>query len=1001
MKLRHVCGCGIVAWLVLALAMRAAASGAPGESPRRLFASAETCDEVAVRSNEALTRRLSSGSSAESVSAKRSRLVRWDANVLRDCQTIGSKIHLDLLDEADPVVVTVDRSYVTPHGSVVWHGRDATHPGSSIILVRRGPVLVGDVRLPESSGLRIASAGDSFPGLSVISERESLDGSWCGTAEAAVAGGCGGSVPVGLPVLPIAPSIDILVLYTPASRAAAGGVVSIEAQIELHIAWTNQAYANSEVSFADLCLVRMAEVGYEETTVECAVHDLFGNDIPVKNDVIHDTECLLDHHGADLVALLVLRDPDDDLYGAAIGMPDVGGSPPFLGNQDAVYFATDWDKEVVFAHEAGHCMGAGHNDDAGFFFESKAHGFTVGSIEYHTIMWAGYCDGCENPVSIQHFSSPSVDYLGEPTGTASANNAGTLEILMPHVANYEDRKPEWYAESFSNPSSQQTFGRELSCDGRWLAVAQPWYWIDEVGPVGVIRMYFKDTDFIFGCTWGDRAILPPSEDWGHIQQAGTAVDTDGDRVIFSAVGASQADDGVVYIYRYDAGADGFIMEARLTDPASTFPNWRFGYQVAIEGDVAVATSPWQTGTSASVFRRQPGGIWAFEQSLPIAEPYAGDYPIDVVSGQIAMTVGEYDNQRGAALYRFDDETSVWVLDQLVLRSYGQAFFNDYRARGVAMSGEWLVVSRGYRRAYPEPFVGVQAGVDIYRFDAMGPQGAQWVFHSAFDINEIAPGGVWWALLDVDVSANVIAVGDPGAGIPEQRGAVHVLEYSYATDTWSWTESFEGPPVEYGRFGWRSDAHHSYVIGANSGGTGVPAEDEFVAMYFHTPGRPIGTPECTLEIVEQPASMAVLQFAPAVFHVAASEQDSGPYAYRWRRNGVDLVEGASPPGSQSALALGVATDTLTITSVDPGATGLYECWVTTPGCIRASNPAALTIYVPPCPPDVSGNGIVDFEDILSVLFLWGYCPGCAADVDGDTQVGFADLLALLAAWGPCP
>ncbi|NNF43824.1 MAG: hypothetical protein HKN62_12425 [Phycisphaerales bacterium] len=52
-------------------------------------------------------------------------------------------------------------------------------------------------------------------------------------------------------------------------------------------------------------------------------------------------------------------------------------------------------------------------------------------------------------------------------------------------------------------------------------------------------------------------------------------------------------------------------------------------------------------------------------------------------------------------------------------------------------------------------------------------------------------------------------------------------------------------------------------------------------------------------------------------------------------------------------------------------------------------------------DATCNGVVDFEDLLTVLAAWGPCPAppaaCPGDVDGDGSVGFSDLLAVLSGW----
>jgi hypothetical protein len=68
--------------------------------------------------------------------------------------------------------------------------------------------------------------------------------------------------------------------------------------------------------------------------------------------------------------------------------------------------------------------------------------------------------------------------------------------------------------------------------------------------------------------------------------------------------------------------------------------------------------------------------------------------------------------------------------------------------------------------------------------------------------------------------------------------------------------------------------------------------------------------------------------------------------------------------------------------------------------------SLTIeFTPPACPDIDGDDVVGFSDLLVILSTWspdpGSCPGCPGDVDGDDDVDFQDLLVILSEWGPCP
>ncbi|MCP3902685.1 MAG: DUF11 domain-containing protein [Planctomycetes bacterium] len=61
-------------------------------------------------------------------------------------------------------------------------------------------------------------------------------------------------------------------------------------------------------------------------------------------------------------------------------------------------------------------------------------------------------------------------------------------------------------------------------------------------------------------------------------------------------------------------------------------------------------------------------------------------------------------------------------------------------------------------------------------------------------------------------------------------------------------------------------------------------------------------------------------------------------------------------------------------------------------------------LPPCPADLSGNGAVDFADILAIISEWGVCETpttCPWDLSGNDLVDFADILQVIANWGPCP
>jgi hypothetical protein len=65
----------------------------------------------------------------------------------------------------------------------------------------------------------------------------------------------------------------------------------------------------------------------------------------------------------------------------------------------------------------------------------------------------------------------------------------------------------------------------------------------------------------------------------------------------------------------------------------------------------------------------------------------------------------------------------------------------------------------------------------------------------------------------------------------------------------------------------------------------------------------------------------------------------------------------------------------------------------------------TVPPPSCQGDVTGDNVVNVNDLLAVINAWGPCASpCAADIappGGDGVVNVNDLLAVINAWGPCP
>ena len=60
-------------------------------------------------------------------------------------------------------------------------------------------------------------------------------------------------------------------------------------------------------------------------------------------------------------------------------------------------------------------------------------------------------------------------------------------------------------------------------------------------------------------------------------------------------------------------------------------------------------------------------------------------------------------------------------------------------------------------------------------------------------------------------------------------------------------------------------------------------------------------------------------------------------------------------------------------------------------------------IPDCMADLTGDDVVDTNDLLAMLAVWGTADVYAdiAPGGGDGVVDVNDLLALIGAWGDCP
>jgi len=220
-------------------------------------------------------------------------------------------------------------------------------------------------------------------------------------------------------------TIDVLVAYTPAFAAQFSGVDAMQTAINGDIGWANGALSNAEAlpRFRVAGFAAMSSNGTGSLATDATRLADPGDGW---NDEVHAAR---NTARADLVMLCSDSATSGFASFLGVGAPDGPAAFSAIGrtNATAVSFAA----ARALGTNLGCCSQLTNPSTCdGFYPYSHAWKYVVTGVTYQTVMATG------GDSVIPVYSNPIIQWLGQPTGDADANNARTASLTATIVANY-------------------------------------------------------------------------------------------------------------------------------------------------------------------------------------------------------------------------------------------------------------------------------------------------------------------------------------------------------------------------------------------------------------------------------------------------------------------------------------------------------------------------------------------------------------------------------------
>ena len=299
--------------------------------------------------------------------------------------------------------------------------------------------------------------------------------------------------------------------------------------------------------------------------------------------------------------------------------------------------------------------------------------------------------------------------IGAPLGNASSTETGAVYVFRGHGVNHWDSGVKLVPP---DGADNDRFGRAVDIHEDYLIVGAS----NKNSPT-----LHEGAAYVFRRTganeWdsGVRLVDPSPRTQGFF---GNSVAISGDYAVVGSWGPGSNNEGEIYVFRR-TGANSWGSPFRITSPEATIRDW-FGFRVAIDGDLLVATAVMAEG--AYVFRRTGTNSWSSDGILEPPEAGVPAFGKDVsISGDYVVVGAGYSD--GAAYVFHRSPTGDW--DTGTKLPLPPDVSNNYFGDSVAISGDRIAVGADYpwnvQGSYPgAAYLFERTGLNSWDFDMVLP-----------------------------------------------------------------------------------------------------------------------------------------------------------------------------------------------------------------------------------------------------------------------------------------